>query len=138
MLYKNLSIVDRYFERALKLTDIDNKMSEHELVQTTIVSFINDIAKEITTENLLYSCIAIPVGSSFEGTRPYLPDEFDFLLLCHELQKYLKIYTDQFYPSKICIDSKPDLQTDFDQVFDVKEHKFYMDILLNILLRIVS
>ena len=41
--------------------------------------------------NSLYKFELVQVGSSVEGTRPFPPEDFDFLLVCKNMEQNLDI-----------------------------------------------
>ena len=81
-------------DKIIKLCSIlndDPSREEKQLVLKTIQQLLCDISKEVSQINQLYTFKAMQVGSSMEGTRPFRPDEFIFLLICTEIIRYLEI-----------------------------------------------
>ena len=54
---------------------------QKERVKITICETMDIIAKEMSKRNPDYTIKPILVGSQKENTRPFLPNEFDFLLV---------------------------------------------------------
>ena len=56
--------------------------------------------------DLIYEFDVKLVGSSNEGTRPFYPDEYDFLLVFKNMETFLNITQDQTHPSYVSIEFK--------------------------------
>ena len=79
-----------------------SETDEKKLVFETMRSFMKELSAEVAKMNPLHQFDPVQVGSSREGTRPYRPDEFDFLLVCRAVLKHLKISTIEV-PSRVVI-----------------------------------
>ena len=69
---------------------------QKETVKTIICETMDIIAQEMSKRNPVYTVKPILVGSQKENTRPFLPDEFDFLLVLTHLQSLVDIKTSIF------------------------------------------
>ena len=91
-----------------KLINKKNNHEEKEMVSKVIHSFLKLVTEKVGFKDKLFSCRAVQVGSSKEGTRTYIQDEFDFLIIFTEIQKYLNIEKCDLTPLFAFIDVNPD------------------------------
>ena len=93
VLKKNMMhILDKYRHYGHRINHTSTKEeAEKKLILQTVKTFMEFTSKEISKINPLFRFRPIQVGSSKEGTRSYMPDEFDFMLFCEEIQPYLKV-----------------------------------------------
>ena len=84
---------DRYktFDRSQPVNDNIGKVFEKQKIFNAVRRLFNDIVRRLEQETPLFKCHPEFVGSSREGTRAYLPDEFDVKLICTEVIQYLEI-----------------------------------------------
>ena len=85
-----LQIMEKY-GHFCRLFDCKEPIKEKQLVFSTIQRLLSDMNNEVSKVNPLFKFKIIQVGSSMEETRPFRPDEFDFLLICTEIIRYLEI-----------------------------------------------
>ena len=74
-----------------EMTERHLKSKEKQRVINAIRKLFHRIAWEIGNLNPIFGCRPQFVGSSREGTRPFLPDEFDTLMICEAIRQYLDI-----------------------------------------------
>ena len=71
--------------------DANSINPEKDQVHDIIQSIFEDIAEEVRVLNHLYAFTPNLVGSGKEKTRPYLPNEFDYHLICTEIRRFVDI-----------------------------------------------
>ena len=73
------------------------------LVTVTIQSLLKAVQYDTQNKNPEFSFDPIQEGST-SATRPFLPNEFDFLLHCERVQRLLWITQDRFIQNNTIID----------------------------------
>ena len=68
-------------EKLLSLLDNNRGGSEWDMVTSTIVDVITDSCVELSSMIPDYACAPVLVGNASEGTRWFMPNEYDFTLL---------------------------------------------------------
>ena len=89
---------DRYqtLNRSKSANDNNENVFEKQNVFNVVCKLFNNIVSRLEQENPLFKCPPEFVGSSREGTRAYLPDEFDVKLICTEVVRYLDTERPEF------------------------------------------
>ena len=72
---------------------------ERQEVFEAVRDFMLKLSVEMKQCNSLFEFTPILVGSANEGTRPFLPNEFDYLLVLPRLKEHLVIELDKFHIS---------------------------------------
>ena len=75
---------------------------EKQRVYNAVRRLFHDVVIELGKRDSLFQCSTKFVGSSREGTRAFMPDEFDVIFLCHKVEQYLNITQPSVYISIQC------------------------------------
>ena len=80
---------------------------ERQEVFKAVTNFMLKLSEAISQSNSIFEFTPILVGSANEGTRPFLPNEFDYLLVLPKLKEHLVIEYDKFTATTcdVCINS---------------------------------
>ena len=85
------------FKKIKTIAYMDKKSSKKR-VTNVINSLLQSVRDAVSEDDSLFRFAPKRVGSSREGTRPYIPYEFDFLLWFEEIQKYIESMTHYTIP----------------------------------------
>ena len=96
------NICARFQEMEELLIDLNlsGHQQERQNVHDAIQAFMRDLADEVGSLDPLLFFKPVLVGSAKEGTRPYLPNEFDFLVVFVEIAKYVDIYYNALFSQR--------------------------------------
>ena len=122
----------RYLQKQIKHNIGSNKRM---IVYKVVLEVMDKIAAEVKKLNELFQFAPILVGSGKENTRPFMPDEFDFLLNCIGIIRCLDIsYSPrQITAAKLGLFNAPALPSELitsDSSLNVELFKEQMDILI--------
>ena len=76
--------------------DNRGQVYEKQKVFNTVRRLFHEMVHRLAKANPLFECHPEFVGSSREGTRAYMPDEFDVKFICTEIIKYIDITSPRF------------------------------------------
>ena len=123
------------FDSVMSRMNENDDNEEKRQVYDVIDALLQEVSHELAKVNPLFRYRPVLVGGAKERTRPFEPNEFDFLLICEEAQRHLDVTMDDENHSVAKVSVKPSGRTNsnFKQFltshgsFDVDEFKQQMD-----------
>ena len=128
---KNLRYYMKVFERIRKIFHFQPG-KEDLMIKRVIHSFMTAVSEEIRRKQPMFVYRPKRVGSSREGTRPFKPDEFDYVLICEHAQAFLNVELFDTDESRVTLKVKDNCSvlSEFrseNGLFDVNKFKTAMD-----------